>query len=295
MRYQFLQRLEGQFALCALCRVLQVSRSGYYAWRRRKPSQRAQQEVRLVEQIRSIHRDSDGTYGSPRVWRDLKEMGTACSQNRVARLMRKHGISAQPVRRFVVTTDSRHDLPVAQNLLGQDFSASEADIRWSGDITYIWTGEGWLYLSVVLDLFSRKVVGWSMQPTLERSLVVSALEMALQQRQPDAGLLCHSDRGSQYASADYQAVLADAGITCSMSRRGNCYDNAPVESFFASLKRELVHRYRFATREEAKTAVFRWIEVWYNRKRRHSALGYISPEAFERQSQQSQQPQLMAA
>ncbi len=229
---------------------------------------------------------------NPRIWKELTEQGVTCSRKRVARLMRKHAINAQPVKRFVVTTDSRHDLPVAENLLGQDFEAKEADTRWSGDITYIWMGEGWLYLSVVLDLFSRKVVGWSMQPTLERGLVVSALEMALAQRRPKGELICHSDRGSQYASADYQALLKQSGITCSMSRRGNCYDNAPVESFFASLKRELVHRYRFTTREEARAAIFRWIEVWYNRKRRHSALGYISPEAFERQRQQ---PQLRAA
>ncbi len=242
-----------------------------------------------MEQIRSIYRDSDSTYGSPRIWKELTEQGAACSRNRVARLMRKHAISAQTVKRFVVTTDSGHDLPVAQNLLGQEFAATEADTRWSGDITYIWTGEGWLYLSVVLDLFSRKVAGWSMQPTLERGLVISVLEMALLQRRPVEGeLICHSDRGSQYASADYQRLLKESGIVCSMSRRGNCFDNAPVESFFASLKRELVHRYRFATREEARAAVFRWIEVWYNRKRRHSALGYISPEAFERQHQQPQ-------
>jgi transposase InsO family protein len=214
----------------------------------------------------------------------------------VARLMRKHGISAQPVKRFVVTTDSRHDLPVAQNLLGQDFGAEQADTRWSSDITYIWTAEGWLYLSVILDLFSRKVVGWAMKPTLERGLVVSALNRACSQRRPqDGALICHSDRGSQYASGDYQALLKQCGILCWMSRRGNCFDNAPVESFFAILKRELVHRYRFATREEARVAVFRWIEIWYNRKRRHSALGYVSPEAFERECQQRQQPRLRAA
>jgi putative transposase len=195
-----------------------------------------------------------------------------------------------------VTTDSAHALPIAENLLGQNFGAQEPDTRWSGDITYIWTGEGWLYLAVVLDLFSRRVVGWGMQANLECTLVQGALEMALAARRPSAGLLCHSDRGSQYASGQYQATLASAGIVCSMSRKGNCYDNAPVESFFASLKRELVHRSSFATREAARTAVFRWIEIWYNRKRRHSALGYISPEAFERQQQQSnQQPMQRAA
>ena len=242
-----------------------------------------------MEQIRSAHRHSDGTYGSPRIWKELSEQGTTCGRNRVARLMRKHQITAQPVKRFVATTDSRHDLPVAANLLGQNFGAQQADTCWSGDITYIRTGEGWLYLAVVLDLCSRRVVGWAMHQNLNRSLALSALSMALLQRRPAAGLICHSDRGSQYASGDYQAALTAAGIICSMSRRGNCYDNAPVESFFASLKREMVHRYRFATREEARAAVFRWIEIWYNRKRRHSALGYISPDQFERQRQQPQQ------
>jgi putative transposase len=203
----------------------------------------------------------------------------------VARLMRQSGIRPEPMKRFVVTTDSKHTMPVAQNVLGQQFDAREADTRWAADITYIWTRQGWLYLSVVLDLFSRKVVGWSVQPTLERRLVTEALSMALLQRLPeDSGLLCHSDRGSQYASADYQALLKEAGLVCSMSRRGNCLDNAPVESFFSTLKRELVHRRQYATREEARADIFRWIEIWYNRKRRHSALGYISPEAYEQKA-----------
>lgn len=217
--------------------------------------------------------------------RDLRAVGVRCGKNRVARLMRKHGITARPLKRFVVTTDSKHNLPVAPNLLEQQFGAEKPNTRWSGDITYIWTSEGWLYLAVVVDLCSRRVVGWSMKSTMDRSLATAALDAALKLRRPAVGLLCHSDRGSQSASGDYQKQLSDAGIVCSMSRKGNCCDNAPVESFFASFKRELIHRSRFSTRQEARSAVFEWIEVWYNRKRRHSALGYISPEEFERQHQ----------
>ncbi len=198
--------------------------------------------------------------------------------------MRQSGTRPEPARRFVATTDSKHALPVHENLLDRQFEPQAADTRWSCDITYVWTREGWLYLSVVLDLFSRKVVGWSMQPTLERGLVVSALEMALLQRKPSAGLLCHSDRGSQYASLDYQALLQGSGIVCSMSRKGNCWDNAPVERFFATRKRELVHRRQYQTREEARADIFKYIEVWYNRRRRHSSLGYLSPEEFERRA-----------
>jgi putative transposase len=263
-----------------------VSQSGYSAWCKRPKSRREQENEGLLEQIRTAHKDSAQTYGSPRVYQELRDQGVVCGENRIARLMQKEGIRAQAPRRFVLTTQSDARLPVAQNLLSRQFEAPTPNARWSGDLTYIWTREGWLYLAVILDLFSRRVVGWAMGSTLERSLVLSALDMALLTRQPQAGLLCHSDRGSQYQSSDYQARLKEAGVVCSMSRKGNCWDNAPTESFFASLKRELVHRTTFATRETAKTAVFGWIEVWYNRKRRHSTLGYLSPEAFERQYQQ---------
>jgi len=244
---------------------------------------RSRKERELLAHIQAAHQHSGATYGSPRIHQELLAAGIACGRKRVARVMRKHHIRASAPRRFRVTTDSKHSLPVAENLLGQAFAAAVANTRWSADITYLWTKEGWLYLAVVLDLHSRRVVGWSMRSTLERGLVLDALEMGLRTRRPEPGaLLCHSDRGSQYASADYQRRLHDAGIACSMSRKGNCYDNAPVESFFASLKRELVHRASFATRHEARSAVFAWIETWYNRKRRHSSLGYISPEQFER-------------
>ena len=219
------------------------------------------------------------------------------SEKRIARLMRLSHLYAVTARRFVVTTDSNHALPIAQNLLDREFSVDTPDARWTADITYIHTGEGWLYLAVILDLFSRRVIGWAMGETLARGLVLAALDMAVTGRQPTAGLLCHSDRGSQYASGDYQQALQKAGALCSMSRKGNCWDNAPTESFFATLKRELVHRTYFATRQEARSTLFRWIEVWYNRKRRHSTLGYVSPEAFERhyQQQQEQLQRLMAA
>lgn len=295
MRYLFIQEQQAQFSLAALCRVMQVGRSGYYAWRTRKPCARQQHNAVVSEQIKTVYKESAQTYGSPRVYHELKAQGVGCSENRIARLMRLHQISAQRKPRFVVTTDSRHDLPVADNRLDRQFTPEQPNTRWSCDFTYIWTQQGWLYLAIVLDLFSRRVVGWAMQANMERSLVVSALQSALTNRQAQVGLLCHSDRGSQYASHEYRQQMQQAGIECSMSRKGNCWDNAPVESFFASLKRERLHRCAFATRDQARTAVFEWIEVWYNRKRRHSTLGYLSPEQFEQQHQQRQSQRPIAA
>jgi transposase InsO family protein len=263
---------------------MQVTRSGYYAWRKRQPSERHKQNETLRGQIRTFFERSKGTYGSPCILRDLGEAGVCCGKHRVARLMGQAGLRAVVAPRFRVTTDSQHSLPVADNLLARDFSTPGANVKWASDITYLWTGEGWLYLAVVLDLFSRRVVGWSMQASLDRALVVNALQSALCQRHPQAGLLHHSDRGSQYASGEFQAVLSQQGIACSMSRRGNCWGNAPVESFFGTLKQELVHRCRFATREAARREVFEYIEVWYNRQRRHSSLGYVSPAEFERRA-----------
>jgi putative transposase len=249
-------------------------------------SPRQLENERLTEQIKAAYKENREAYGSPRIYAELQEAGVACSEKRIARLMRLHGIVAVLPKRFVATTDSDHDLPIAQNLLDRTFDAETPDARWTADITYLWTGQGWLYLAVILDLFSRRIVGWAMEQTLERRLVLSALDMAIASRHPGPNLLCHSDRGSQYASDDYQKRLKNAGITCSMSRRGNCWDNAPTESFFASLKKEMVYRTRFETRAQARMAVFDWIEVWYNRKRRHSAIGYVSPEAFERQQRE---------
>lgn len=288
MRYQFIKEQQASFSLSALCRVMQVCRSGYYAWQQRRPGAREQANTRLLEQVQRVYEQSDKTYGSPRITIQLQAEGVLCNEKRIARLMRQANLKAVCPKRFMVTTDSAHDLPVADNLLAREFDCPTPNTRWTTDITYLWTGQGWLYLAVVLDLFSRRVVGWAMDTTLERSLLLSALWMALRGRAPQIGLLCHSDRGSQYASADYQKALQDAGAVCSMSRRGNCWDNAVTESFFSSLKRELVHGYRFETRDQTRTAVFRWIEVWYNRLRRHSALGYLSPEAFERQYHQQQ-------
>ena len=295
MRYPFIKEHEGQFSISTLCRVMKVARSGYYAWCNRTPSKTEIANLTLTEQIKTVFDASDQTYGSPRIYEELKEQQVACSQKRVARLMRHAALKAVLPKHFVVTTDSNHALPVAENILDRQFVAEKPNTRWTADISYVWTSEGWLYLSVVLDLFSRRIVGWSMGTTPERSLVLSALAMAIQKRHPEAGLLCQSDRGSQYASHDYQKALQKIGAVCSMSRTGNCWDNAPTESFFSSLKRECVYRHRFATRSEARTIVFAWIEVWYNRKRRHSALGYLSPDAFEQDAFPSQPAHALAA
>lgn len=273
---------------------MEVSRSGFYAFCKRTISATEQANQELTGQIQKVFAESKQTYGSPRVYEELQELGIAGSQKRIARLMRRAEFRAVLPKRFVVTTDSEHALPIAENLLDREFTSDTPDRKWTADITYIWTSAGWLYLAVILDLFSRRIVGWSMGTSLERSLVLSALSMALTARTPEAGLLCHSDRGSQYASGDYQKALEKAGAICSMSRKGNCWDNAPTESFFASLKKEWVYRTHFASHCEAKSAIFEWIEVWYNRKRRHSSLGYLSPEAFEKKYQQ-EQPRAIAA
>ena len=271
MRYQFIQANERLFPLKALCRVMKVSTSGYHDFKKRKPSKRALERETLLASIQKYFERSDSTYGSLRIWRDvltckdLRNAGITSGRNRVARLMRQAGLKATVAPKFVVTTDSKHELPIAENLLNRDFGATEANVKWASDITYIWTREGWLYLAVVLDLFSRRIVGWCMQQSMDRSIVLNALEMALGQRQPSEGLVHHSDRGSQYASGDFQGRLESAGISCSMSRRGNCYDNAPMESLFASLKKELCHHEDYATVAEAEALIFDYIEVFYNR------------------------------
>lgn len=265
-----------------MCRVLGVSRSGLYASRHRPPmSKRDVANTQLVGKIRSIHAASYGTYGSPRVHAELTCTGARLGRGRVERLMRKHGISALVRRRFRRTTDSNHDYPVAANVLQQDFNVSRPDQVWATDITYVSTQEGWLYLAVVIDLFARRVVGWSMADHMRSELVLSALDMALGARVPEADLIHHSDRGSQYASFQYQKALDQAGITCSMSRRGNCLDNAVVESFFGTLKSELLYRSTWPTRRSARSAIHDYIEVFYNRRRRHSRCGYTSPAEYE--------------
>jgi len=280
-----------------MCKVLRVSRSGYYDWRRRQgtESKREAENRLLLGQIREAFEASDQTYGSPRVWRQLQENGVCCGENRVARLMRKAGLRAmRPDRAWPRTTVSDPKLPTFENVLDRDFAAEAPDMKWAADITYIPTDEGWLYLSVVLDLSSRRVVGWAMKATLEGALATEALEMALGQRSPEEGLIHHSDRGCQYASEDQQVLLEESGVIGSMSRRGNCLDNASVESFFGTLKTERVRRRHYRTRSEAKQDLFQYIEVFYNRNRLHSALGYVSPVEFEAQHHASVEASLEA-
>jgi transposase InsO family protein len=282
MRYQFIDDHRQEFPTRLMCRVLEVSTGGYYQWRRRPPGARQERREALVAEIKVIHQEVKARYGSPRMHAELLARGQSCCVNTVAKVMRDNGIAAKTARKFRMTTDSNHGLPVADNLLGRQFDPPSANEAWVADITYIWTREGWLYLAVVEDLYSRMVVGWSMAERMMSRLVVDALAMAVQRRLPGEGLLAHSDRGSQYASEHYQRLLAEHGITCSMSRRADCWDNAPMESFFASLKKELVHGADFATRAEARAAIVEYIEVFYNNQRRHSSLGYVSPAEYER-------------
>jgi transposase InsO family protein len=264
-----------------MCESLEISRSGFYASIGREPSKRAREDAALVREIQDIHRASRSTYGSPRVHIELEARDFQVGRHRVARLMRENGITARFKRPFRRTTDSKHSLAVAENHLSRDFAVDEPDRAWVTDITYLWTAQGWLYLAVVVDLFSRRVIGWSMAEHLRTELVLGALNMALGQRAPSQDLMHHSDRGCQYASNAYRDALAAHGIECSMSRKGDCWDNAVAESFFGTLKTELVHRTRWATRLAARTAVFEYIEVFYNRQRRHSYLGYLSPADYE--------------
>jgi putative transposase len=281
VRFAFIATEKAHYPVALLCRVLQVSRSGYYAWSQRPVSRRSQEDQRLGLKVAAIYRESQGRYGSPRVHEELRALGLRTGHNRVARLMRASGLRARERRHFRCTTDSNHGMAITGNLLARRFAVLAPNTSWVADITYLWTLEGWLYLAVILDLFSRRVVGWSLSERLERSIALQALRDALNHRQPPRGLLHHSDRGSQYASREYQELLAKHGLVSSMSRRGNCWDNAVAESFFASLKSELVYRSRWRTKAEARSAVFEYIEMFYNRRRRHSALGYLSPVEFE--------------
>jgi len=284
VKYACIHSHLGEFRLRLMCRVLGVSVSGFYAWTKRGPSERSKQDQSLLAEIEKSYRASRRNYGSPRVFKDLREWGFKVSEKRVARLMSEAGLRAKISRRFEVTTNSAHDQPVAENLLERRFSpsvAGGANRVWAADITYIPTREGWLYLSVVLDLSSRRVVGWSMQSTPGSSLAIDAIKMALAFRRPSPGLLHHSDRGIQYAAGDFRRLLRSHKIQCSMSRRGDCWDNAVTESFFATLKKELVKTSDWKTREEARGDIFDWIEVWYNRQRRHSSIGYLSPAEYE--------------
>ncbi len=264
-----------------MCRALKVSPSGYYNWRKRGISKREESNRRLLERIKRAFELSRSTYGSPRILEDLHADGWTCGKKRVARLMRLHGIRPKRNRKFKRTTDSKHSLPIAPNLLNQRFVTDSPASVWVSDITYIWTGEGWLYLAGILDLYDRQIIGWSVSKRINGQLTLDALQKALMRRPPAEGLIHHSDQGRQYAAFAYRKLLEDNQIAQSMSGKGNCYDNAVMESFFKTLKVELIYRYRFRTREEAKKRLFDYIEIYYNRQRRHSALGYLTPAEFE--------------
>lgn len=271
----------SQFPLRLMCRMLSVSVSGYYAWRDRTPSTRKQRNHELLEKIKAIFDDEKGRSGAPRVTKRLNQEGESVSKHRVARIMRENGWRAKAAKKFKATTNSNHQLPVAPNLLQQNFFAQKPNEKWVSDITYCWTEEGWLYLAVVMDLYSRKVVGWAMSERMTKKLVIDALQMAIWSRKPPRGLIIHSDRGSQYCSHEYQQILKFHSFVCSMSKRGDCYDNAAMESWNHSFKVEAIHGERFATRDCVKKHVFEYIEIYYNRKRLHSMLGYKSPASFE--------------
>jgi len=281
VKFAFIAVEKASVSVSALCKVLEVSRSGYYAWEQRVPSARSREDAKLRVHIAAIHERSRGLYGAPRVHAELRAAGFSVSRKRVARLMGELGLESRRKRRFKATTDSKHSLPVAENVLDRGFEVEAPNVAWVTDITYVWTSEGWLYLAAIIDLFSRRVVGFAMSERIDRALVLDALRLAVGRRMPNAGLVHHSDRGSQYASNDYQTELGAIGVVCSMSRKGNCWDNAVAESFFATLKTELIYLRRFATKAEAREAIFEFIEGFYNRVRRHSTLGYLSPVDFE--------------
>jgi putative transposase len=282
VKFAFIQEHLQEFPVEAACDTLEVSRSGYYAWIVRPPSAQAQRRSELSEKIKAAHEENRQVYGSPRICRLLVSQGVEVSENTVAKVMKQQGIQARTKRKFIpATTDSKHQQPIADNVLDRQFQADLPDQKWAADITYIPTDEGWLYLAGVIDLCSRKIVGWSMADHMRTDLVADALQMAITRRDPQEGLLHHSDRGVQYASDDYMHLLQSHRMQVSMSGKGDCWDNAVMESFWATLKNELANHQHYATREEARRSIFEYIEVFYNRKRLHSSLGYLSPEAFE--------------
>jgi len=281
MSFALIDAKRADVSVATACSVLGVSESGFYAWKNRQASARQHRDMILLAHIRAEFSTSHETYGSPRIHAELKESGLAIGRHRVARLMRENGLKARKKTRFKKTTDSDHDGPVAPNVLDQDFSAESPNQKWGVDISYVWTAEGWLYLAIVLDLFSRRIVGWSMSHRMKRGLAMDALQHAIDLRKPPPGLIHHSDRGSQYCSADYRRLVKSHGFIASMSGRGNCYDNAMVETVFKTIKSELIWRTAFATRNQAKQAIGKYIEGFYNPRRRHSSLSYVSPAAFE--------------
>lgn len=285
MRFAFIDVEKTSYPMRILCRVLEVSRSGFYAWLARKPSARDLEDEQLRPKVVKAFETGRGTYGSPRVRDELVDQGFEIGRKRVARLMRELGLQGVSPRKFRVTTNSDHDRPVAENVLNRNFEASGPNEKWATDITYVWTGEGWLYLAVVMDLYSRRIVGWSTADHLKTELCLDALQTALEYRTGIENLIHHSDRGCQYASDRYRAVLDARGIECSMSRRANCWDNAVAESFFGTLKNELIYRRPWQTREQARNAIGEYIEIFYNRIRRHSTISGVSPAKFEEMAQ----------
>ena len=281
MKFQFIKDHGGRFQIRRMCQVLEVSASGYYAWLNRPESTRARENRRLVVEIKAIHKEKHGVYGSPRIYAELKDREIHVSENRVARLMRENDIAAKQKKKYKATTDSNHSYPVAPNLLNRNFEADGPNQKWLADITFIPTREGWLYLAAILDLYSKLIVGWSMKSRMTKRLVLEALKMAVDRRRPGPGLVHHSDQGSQYASNNYQRELHSNGMICSMSRKGDCWDNAPMESWFHSLKTELVAHKDYLTRMQAKADIFEYIEAFYNRSRKHSTLGYMNPAQYE--------------
>lgn len=281
MRYQFIEDHRNEFRVTAMCRVLRVPRSGYYRWSNTPPCRRLLDNQRLLTRICAIHAATDQNYGALKTWRALRDSGESCGRHRVARLRRAHGIEAKRMRRFRAACAARNNAPAAPNLLDQDFQVSQPDRVWAGDITFVPTRRGWLYLATVLDLYSRRVIGWSMSDRINQQLVIDALMMAIQLRKPSPGLIYHSDQGIQYAGGAYRALLKAHDMIPSMSRKGNCYDNACAESFFSSLKNELIFHRDFHDRDEARLAIFNYIEVFYNRQRSHQTLDYRSPVQFE--------------
>ena len=291
MKFAFVDAEKARFPVVFMCSELEISTSGYYAWRGREPSKHATDDEALTKEIVKSHLESRRTYGSPRIHADLKEAGRRTSRKRIIRLMGAQDIAARRKKRFRRTTDSKHAFPIADNLLERDFHVDEPNRVWVTDITYVWTREGWLYLAAIVDLYSRVVVGWAMSSTIDRKLCLDALAMAVAARRPPPGLIHHSDRGSQYASGDYRRALDVNKMLCSMSRKGDCWDNAVAESFWSTIKAELIHDVDFPSRATAEQAIFEYIEVFYNRRRRHSTIGYRTPvqqeEIYEAARQQT--------
>ena len=282
MKYGFIRAHQDRFKVARMCQAFEISRSGYYGWRERKESKRAEANRTVLTEIHKVHEQSKQAYGAVKTWRELIAQGIACGRHRVARLRKEAGIEARRKRRFRITTQSRMGVVAADNKLNRNFEVGCTNRAWVGDITFLATAAGWLYLAVLIDLYSRKVVGWAMSERIDQQLVIEALNMALLQYRPEPGLIHHTDQGRQYSSTAYVEMLKRHGMVQSMSRRGNCYDNAVAESFFSSLKNELVHHRSFKNRDEARTAIFEYIEVFYNRQRRHQSLDYLSPLDYER-------------